>query len=153
MEDLTPRLSPSSLWPVSFRYEKTNGHTPTIFANTSTRPGMERSFVMMAFRNAGRDGIQSQVSAPFKRFITNSVIENGSRLPNTDAAVRWRQRFSSRRQRLSSLSIQTWGTTRAWHSTHFIDNLQTPLPEHVDLHAETRQMHLDQQHPELWPPV
>ena len=90
MEDFTTRLSPSSLRPVSFRYDTTNGHTPTIFATTSTRPAME-----MAFRNAGRDVIQSRVSAPFKQFTTNSVNENGSRLPNTDAAVCLRQRFIS----------------------------------------------------------
>ena len=41
--------------------------------------------------------MQFRVSAPFKRFTTISVIENGSRLPKTDAAFRWRQRFSSRR--------------------------------------------------------
>ena len=70
-----------------------------MFATTSTGPVMERSFVMMALRNAGRDAIQSQVSAPFKRFITNSVTENGPKLPNTDAALRWRQRFSNRRSK------------------------------------------------------
>ena len=82
---------------VSFKYDTTSGHTPTMFATTSTRPSMERSFVIMALRNAGRDAIQSRVSAPFRRFTTNSVMENGSRLPNTDAAVRWRQRFNSRK--------------------------------------------------------
>ena len=115
---------------------------PTIFATTPTRPGMERSFVMMTFRNAGRDAIQSRVSVLFKRFITNSVIKNGSRLPNTDAAVRWRQRFRAR--------DQTWGTPRAWHRTPFPDSLQKLLPEHADLHADTQQMHLDQQHLEFW---
>ena len=97
MENLTTRLFPSSLRPVSFKYDTTSGHTPAMFATTSTRPGMERSFVKMALRNAGRDVIQSLVSAPFRRFTTNSVVENGSRLPNTDAAVRWMQRFYSRR--------------------------------------------------------
>ena len=97
LEDLTIRLSPSSLWPVSFKYDTTSGHTPTMFATTSTRSGIERSFVRMAVRNAGRDAIQFLASAPFRQFTTNSVIENGSRLPNTDAAVRWRQRFNSRR--------------------------------------------------------
>ena len=99
-ENLTTRLSPSSFRPVFFRYDTNNGQTPTIFATTSTRPGMERSFVMMAFRNAGWDAIQSRVSALFKRLTTNSIIENGSRLPNTDAAVHWRQRFISRRSNL-----------------------------------------------------
>ena len=97
MEDLTTRLSPSSLRPVSFRYGITNGHTPTIFATTLTGRGIERSFVMMVFRKVGQDAIQSRVSGAFKRYTTNSVIENGFRLPNTDAAVDWRQRFISRR--------------------------------------------------------
>ena len=46
---------------------------------------------------------------------------------------------------------QTWGTPRAWHGTHFPDSLQNPPPEHADLHAETQQIRLDQQHPEFWP--
>ena len=99
MEDLTKSLSPSSSRPVSFRYDTTSCHTPTIFATISTRSGMERSFVMMAFRNAGRNATQSQVFTSFKRFTTNSVIENGSRLPNTDSALRWRQRFISWRSK------------------------------------------------------
>ena len=97
MEDPTTRLSPLSLRPVSFRYDTTSGHIPTMFATTSTKSGMERSFVIMALRNVGRHAVQSRVSATFRRFITNSVIENESRLPNTDAALRWRQRFSNRR--------------------------------------------------------
>ena len=63
--------------PLSFRYDNTNGHTPTIFATTSIRPGVERSFVMTAFRNAGRDAMQSRVSPPLERFITNCVIDTG----------------------------------------------------------------------------
>ena len=94
------KTNPSSLWPVSFKYDTISGHTPTMFAITSTRPGMERSFVIMALRNAGRDAIHSLVSAPFRRFTTNSVMENGSRLPNTDAAVHWRQRFKTRRSKM-----------------------------------------------------
>ena len=97
VEDFTTRLYPSSLRPVLFKCNTTSGHTPIMFATTSTRPGMERSFLMMALRNAGRDTIQSLVSAPFRRFTTNSVMENVSRLPNTAAAVRWRQRFNTRR--------------------------------------------------------
>ena len=58
---------------------------------------MEKSFVMMALRNAGRDAIQSQVSVPFNWFTINSFIENGSSLPSTDSAVRWRQRVNSLR--------------------------------------------------------
>ena len=96
-EDLSTKLSSSTLRPVSFKYDTTNGHNPTIFATTSTGPGMQGLFLMMAFRNAGRDAIQSLISALLKWFTANSVIENGSRLPNTDAAVRWRQRFISGR--------------------------------------------------------
>ena len=113
MNYFTTRLSPSSLWPVSSRYDTTNGHAPTMFATTSSRPGMERSLVKMALRNAGRDAIQSRASAPFKRFITNSVIENGSRLPNTDAAVRWRQHSNKRRSNVGqSLSFARYPLPR-----------------------------------------
>ena len=93
-------LSASSLQPVSFRYDTTSGHTPPILATTSSRPGIESSFVMTALRNAEQDAIQSRVSVPFNRFTTNSVIENGSRLPNTDTPVRWRQRFIRRRSNM-----------------------------------------------------
>ena len=136
MEDLTTRLSPSSLRLVSFRYDTTNGHTQTMFGTTSTRSGMERSFVMMALQNAGRHAIQSRVSAPFRRFITNSVMENGSRLPNSDAAVRWRQRFNNL-------------TSNVGYSTSFA-RYPLPLPAHADPHAETQQMYRDQQHQEFW---
>ena len=108
-KDLTTRPSPSSFRLVSFRYDTIKGHTPTMFATTSTRPGIERSSVMMALRNAGREAIQFRVSAPFKRFTTNSVSENGSRLPKTDEAVRWRQRFNSRR------SNEGYSTSFAWY--------------------------------------
>ena len=141
-EDFTSRLSPSSLWPVSFRYATTNGHTPTILATTSARPGMERSFLMMAFRNAGKDAIHSRVSAPLKRFNTNSAIENGLGLRNTDAAVPWRQRFINGEIKCGVLH------QLATVPIHFADSLQKPLPERADLHAATQQMHLDQQHSE-----
>ena len=88
MENLTTILSPSSSRPVFLMCDTTNGHTPKIFATKAPRPDMERSFVLMAFRNTGRDAIQSRVSEPVKQFTTNSVPENGSNLPNTDAAVR-----------------------------------------------------------------
>ena len=96
-KDLTTRLSPSSFRPVSLRYDTIKGHTPTMFATTLTNSGIGKSFVMMALRKAGREAIQSRVSAPFRRFTTNSINENGSKLPNTDEAVRWRQRFNNRR--------------------------------------------------------
>ena len=51
----------------------------------------------------------------------------------------------------SAARDQTWGTARAWYGTHFPDSLQKPLPEHADLHAETQQMHLDQQHQQVRP--
>ena len=96
-KDLTTRLSPSSFRPVSLRNDTINGQTPTMFATTSTSPGIDKSWVMMALRKAGRAAIQSLVSAPFRRFTRNSVREKRSRLPKTDEAVRWRQRFKSRR--------------------------------------------------------
>ena len=108
-KDLTTRLSPSSLWPVSLRYDTIKGHTPTMFATTSTRPGMDRSTLMIALRKAGQKAIQSRISAPFKRFTTNSVSDNGSRLPKTHEAVRWRQRFNSRRSNVG------YSTSFAWY--------------------------------------
>ena len=96
MENCKTRLSPSSLRPVSFRYETTSGHTSTRFTTTLMRSGMDRSFVMLALSNAGLDAIQSQGSAPFKRFTTNCVMEIGSTLPSTDTVVRRSQRFSNR---------------------------------------------------------
>ena len=51
----------------------------------------------------------------------------------------------------SAAGDQMWGTPRAWHGTHFPNSLQKPLPEHADLHAETQQMYLEQQHPEVSP--
>ena len=51
----------------------------------------------------------------------------------------------------SAAGDKTWGTPRAWHGTHFPYSLQKPLPEHVEFHTETKEMHLDQQHPEVSP--
>ena len=107
-KDLTTRLSPSSFRPTSLRYDTIKGHTPTRFATTSTRPGMDSSLVMMALRKAGREAIQSRVSAPFRRFTINSVSENGSRLPKTHEAVRWRQRFISRRSNVGYSTNFDW---------------------------------------------
>ena len=42
MEDCTTRLSAPSVWPVSFKYDTTIGHTSAIFATTSTKPGLRR---------------------------------------------------------------------------------------------------------------
>ena len=123
-KDLTTRLSPSSFRPVSLRNDTINGQTPTMFATTLTSPGIDKSWVMMALRKAGRVAIQFLVSAPFRRFTRNSVSENGSRLPKTDEAVRWRQRFKSRRSNVgysinfvwyplpkyfANASTSTWG--------------------------------------------
>ena len=107
-KDITTRLSPSSLRPASLRYDTIKGHTPTMFATTSTRPGMDRSFVLIALRKTGREAIQSRVSAPFKRFTTNSVSEKWSSHPKTDEAVRWRQRFKNRRSNVGYSTSSAW---------------------------------------------
>ena len=107
-KDLTTRLSASSFRPVSLRYDTINGHTPTMFATTSTSSGIDRSWVMMALRKAGREAIQSRVSAPFRRFTINSVSENWSRLPKTTKAVRWRQRFISCRSNVGYSTNFDW---------------------------------------------
>ena len=99
-KDLTTRLSLSSFRPVSLRYDRIKRHTLTMFATTFTSSGIDKLFVMMALRKAGREAIQSRVSAPFRRFTTNSVSENGSRLPKTNEAVRWRQRFNNRKSNM-----------------------------------------------------
>ena len=143
VKDLTTRLSPSSLRPASFRYDTTSGHIPTMFATTSTRPGMERSFVMTALRNAGREAIQSRDSALFNGFIMNSVMDIGSRLQTR------MQQFAG--GNASIAADQMWGTQRASHGTHFPDSLKQPLPEHEDPPAETQKMYRDRQHQEFWP--
>ena len=129
MEDFTTRLSPSTLWPVSFRYHTTSGHTPKIFATTSTRLGMERSLVMMALRNAGSGAIQSRVSAPSTASQQISALRMGQGSQT--------QTEQSTRGNASSAGDQIWGTPRAWHGTHFPGNLQKHLQEHANLHAET----------------
>ena len=111
--------------------------------SSTTRPGIKRSFVMMAFRNAGRDAIQSLVSAALRQITAKSVMENGSRLSNTYAAVRWRQRFNSRESNV--------GYLLASHGTHFPDSLQKPLPAHADPHAKKHQMYRDLQHQDFLP--
>ena len=142
-KDLTTRLSPSPFRPVSLRYDTIKGHTPTMFATTSTRPGMDSSLVMMTLRKAGREAIQSWVSATFRRFTKNSVSENGSRLPKTNEAVRWRQRFISRR---SNVGIQL-----VLSGTRFQDNSRMPRLAQEDLREETPQHLRDQLHPEFCP--
>ena len=107
-KDFTTRLSPSSLRPVSLKYDTIKGHTPTMFATTLMSSGIDKSWVMMALRKAGREAIQSRVSAPFRRFTINSVSENGSRLPKTIEAVRWRKRFISRRSNVGYSISFVW---------------------------------------------
>ena len=85
--DLTTRLSPLLFRPVSLRKATINGHTPTILATTSRSSGIARRPVKMAFFSAGREAIQSRLSAPFSLLTINSVIEYGSKVPKTLAAV------------------------------------------------------------------
>ena len=107
-KDLTTSLPPSPCRPVSFRNDTIKGQTPTMFATTLTSWGIDKSCVMMALRKAGREAIQSRVSAPFRRFTLNSVSENGSRLPKTNEAVRWRQRFNRRRSNMGYSTSFVW---------------------------------------------
>ena len=85
--DHTTRLSPSSFRPVSFRNATIKGHTPTKLARTSTSSGIARLLVKMAFFSAGREAIQSRLSAPFNLLTMNSVMEYVSRVPKTLDAV------------------------------------------------------------------
>ena len=124
-KDLTTRLSPSSFRPVSLRYDTIKGHTPTMFATTSTRPGMDSSLVMMALRKAGREAIQSRVFAPFRRFTINSVSENGSRLPKTEEQCA-EGNASIAADRKSGIQLVLSGT-------HFQDNSRMPRLAHEDL--------------------
>ena len=122
-EDHTTRLSPSSFRPVSLRNATIEGHTPTILATTSMSSGIARLLVKMAFFSAGREAIQSRLSAPFNLFTINSVMEYGSRVPKTLDAVFWRQRLK-RRNSNNGYSINfcwyplprklTYASTRAW---------------------------------------
>ena len=142
-KDLTTRLSPSSFRPVSLRNDTINGQTPTMFATTSTSPGIDKSWVMMALRKAGRAAIQSLVSAPFRRFTRNSVSENGSRLPKTDQAVRWRQTLQKPQINVG------YSINFAWYPLP--KYLQTPRPAREDLHEVTQQQRQGQQHPRILP--
>ena len=85
--DHTTILSLSFFRPVSFRKATIKGHTPTILATTSTSSGIARQLVKMAFFSAGREAIQSRLSAPFNLFTMNSVMEYGFRVPKTLDAV------------------------------------------------------------------
>ena len=75
------------------------GQTPMMLAKMSTRCGILKSLVRMAFFRAGREDIQSRVSAPFNRFTMNSVIATTSKLPNTLEDVRCKHRLKSRRSK------------------------------------------------------
>ena len=83
--------------PVSFNYDTINVHTPTILASTSTNSGIVRLLMMIAFFSAGREAIQSPLSAPFSLFTMNSVMEYESRVPKTLDAVRCKQRLKKRK--------------------------------------------------------
>ena len=121
-EDITTRLYLLSLRPVSFRYDTTNGHTPTIFVTISTGPGTKKSFVMMAFRNAGQDAIQIRVSSNGLLQIPSLRMGPGSHTHTQQSAG----------GNASSAGDQMWDTPRAWHGTHFPNSLQKPLAEHAD---------------------
>ena len=54
---------------------------------TSTSPGRERSPVSIALRKDCLDCIQSRCSAPLSLLTMNSIIKNGSSVPNTTEAV------------------------------------------------------------------
>ena len=97
-EELTKRLSPSSLHHVSFKEETIKGHTPMMLA--STRWGIHKSLVKMAFLRARREDIQSRVSALFSQLTINSVMANPSKLLNTVEAVHCKQRLNERRSKL-----------------------------------------------------
>ena len=98
-EDLTTKLSPLSLRPVSFKYEKINGHTPMMLATTSTRLGLTKSLVRMAFFRVAREDIQSRVSAPFSRLTMKSVLASPSKLSKTLEAVRCKHHLNRRRSK------------------------------------------------------
>ena len=76
------------------------GHTPTMFLTTSTSDGIDSSPVMMARRGLERDIIQSRCSAPFRRVTINSVIEKGSKDPNTEEETFCKHRFKRRRSKM-----------------------------------------------------
>ena len=112
-----------------------------MFATTLTSSGIDKAWVMMALRKAGREAIPSRNSAPFRRFTINSVSENGSRLPKTNEAVRWRHRFLSRRSNV--------GFQLVLSGTQFQDSSRMPQLAHEDLCEATPQQHRGQQHPEF----
>ena len=145
VEDHTTRLSPSSLRPVSFKYDTISGHTPTRFATTSTRPGVERWFVMVALPKSGQDAIQSRVLHP-----SDDLPRTLSWKIGPDSQTRM-QSFAG--GNVSRTGDQIWGTLRASPGTHFPDSLQKPLLAHVDPHAETQRTCRDQQHQQPLPRI
>ena len=70
-----------------------------MLATMSTRWGIPKSFVKMAFFGAGRDYIQSRVSVNFSRVTMNSVHANPSKLPNAQDVVPCKQRLNKRRSK------------------------------------------------------
>ena len=66
----------------------------------STRWGIRKSLVKIAFLRAGRGEIQPRVSAPFSQLTGNSVMASSSKLPNTLKAVHCKQRLNKRRSKL-----------------------------------------------------
>ena len=95
------------------RYNTMSGQTPTMLA-TSTSDGICSSFVMITRRKLECEMIQSWCSAPLRRLMMNSLIEKGSKQPNTDDATFWRHPFSSRK-------------TKIWYS---INLSAYPLPKY-----------------------
>ena len=137
MEDFTRRLFPTTFWQVSFRYDTTSGHTPMMLGTTLTRPGIDKALVMMAFRNAGLDAIQSRVSASHKRLTTNSVFENCSGLPNTNAANRRRQGLNNWRPNVGYSTSLAWYALPKYLAKASVRTCDLPCSDTIDTARST----------------
>ena len=78
-----------------FEVKTMSGQTLMLLLTTSNSPGRGRSPVSIALRKDCLDCNQSRCSAPLRLVAMNSVIENGSSVPNTVEAVFCRQRWSN----------------------------------------------------------
>ena len=114
-----------------------------MFATTLTRSGIDRLFVMMALRNAGREAMQSWVSAP----LTGSQQTQ----PGRTGQVSQRQAKQCAEGNASTDADRMWGIQWASSDTNFPVSLQKPLQAHADPHEGTPQQYRDQQHLEFCP--
>ena len=129
-----------------FEYDTIKGHTPTMFATTSTRPCMDRSFVMIALCKAGKvdekpSNLEFLLLLAGSQQTQSGRTGQGSQRPTKQCAE----------DNASTAADRMWGIQWASPDTHFPDNLQKPLQAHADPHEATPQQYRNQQHLKFCP--